>query len=87
MIEGYACEGDGDWFRLEGQEGTRPEITLYYDDHECDIDLEIYSDDEYVGGLSSTSSPDSDDFRVPGVCYIYVTAFDGEGWYEIEINP
>jgi len=86
-IEGYACEGEEDWFVLDGQEGTNPEITLRYDEDECDIDLEIYSDDEYVGTLNSTDSPDSDDFRIPGECYILVFAYEGEGWYEIEIDP
>jgi hypothetical protein len=86
-FEGYACEGDSDWFRLEGQQGRRPQITLYYDDSECDIDLEVYSDDEYVGSLTSTSSPDEDEFRVPDTCYIHVYSYDGEGWYEVEIEP
>jgi hypothetical protein len=87
FIEGYACEDDDDWFVLEGQEGRNPEITLRYDEDECDIDLEIYSDDEWVGSLSNVDSPDSDDFRVPDVCYIHVYAYEGEGWYEIEIEP
>jgi hypothetical protein len=85
-IEGYACEGDDDWFVLEGQEGRRPTITLRYDDRECDIDLEVYSDDELVGTLSSTESPDSDEFRVRGTCYLHVYAYDSEGDYTIEIE-
>jgi len=85
MIEGYACEGDDDWFVLEGQQGRRPEIILWYDDDECDIDLEIYSDYDLVGSLTSVSSPDSDDFRVPGTCYIHVYSYDGEGDYTVEI--
>ena len=87
IIEGYACEGDDDWYVLDGQEGVNPEITLRYDEDECDIDLEVYSGDEYVGSLIDTESPDRDDFRVPDVCYILVYAFDGEGEYEIEIEP
>jgi len=87
FIEGYACEDDVDWFLLEGQEGTRPTITLTYDDDECDIDLEVWSDDEVVGSLNDIESPDSDEFRIPGECWLMVTAFDGEGWYEIEIEP
>ncbi len=87
LIEGYACEGDDDWFVLDGQEGTRPTISLDYDDRVCDIDLEVWSDDEIVGTLESSDAPDWDDFRVPGECYIHVYSYDGEGWYEIEIEP
>lgn len=87
FIEGYACEDDVDWYELEGQEGRRPEITLIYDDDECDIDLEVWSDDDVVGSLTSSSSPDWDDFRVPGTCWLKVYSFSGEGWYEIEIEP
>jgi len=86
-IEGYACPDDVDWFVLTGQEGRNPSIRLSYDDDECDIDLEIYSDDEYVGSLTSTSSPDEDDFRIPGECWIKVYCYDGEGDYTIDIEP
>jgi len=86
-IEGYCCVGDGDWFVLDGQEGSRPEFTLYYDDYECDIDMEVYDDDEYVGSLSSTDSPDWDTFRIRGTCYLYVYSYSGEGEYTIEIEP
>ncbi len=86
-IEGYLCEGDVDWYLLEGQEGTRPYITLYYDDDEVDVDLEVWSDDDIVGTLVSALSPDGDDFRVPGECWLKVWAYEGEGWYEIEIEP
>jgi hypothetical protein len=58
-----------------------------YDDDECDIDLEVWSDDDVVGELTSSSSPDWDDFRVPGECWLKVYSFSGEGWYEIEIDP
>ncbi len=86
-IEGYACVDDDDWFVLNGQEGYYPIITLYYDDVECDIDLEVYSEDEEVGFLGSIESPDSDQFDVPDVCYLHVYAYEGEGDYRIEIEP
>ncbi|HEX9744810.1 MAG TPA: hypothetical protein VGB30_05230 [bacterium] len=86
-INGYACSEDDDWYYLDGQEGEYPSITLRYDDNDCDIDLEVYNDDWYTGGLSSTESPDSDNFSVDGVCYIHVYAYDGEGDYTVEITP
>lgn len=86
-IEGYACEDDVDWFVLDGSEGRRPYITIYYDDDRCDIDVTVWSDDDEVGSLSSISSPDGDSFRVPGECWLEVEAYSGEGWYEIEIEP
>jgi hypothetical protein len=85
-IEGYACDGDEDWFYVESVDGTRPEITLRYDDGECDIDLDVYDDDELVGSLTSTDSPDSDEFRVRGDLYIRVYSYDGEGDYTVEID-
>jgi hypothetical protein len=86
-IDGYACSDDVDWFVLEGQEGRNPYITLSYDEDECDIDLEVYSDDEFIGSLTSTSSPDEDEFRIPGECWIKVYCYDGEGDYTIDIEP
>jgi hypothetical protein len=87
VIEGYACEGEDDWFVVNGQEGYNPEIKLIYDDNECDIDLEVYSDKDLIGSLTETDSPDKDDFEIPGTCYIRVYAFEGEGEYTIEITP
>jgi len=86
-FEGYACEGEDDWFVLQGQEGTRPEITLRYDEDECDIDLEVYSGEELIGSLTDADSPDRDTFRIPDVCYIHVWAYEDEGSYEVEIEP
>lgn len=86
-IEGYACEDDDDWFYLEGQEDDAPQITLYYNDEECDIDLEVYSYDDYIGSLASAESPDSGEFEIPGICYLHVYAYTGEGKYTIEIEP
>ena len=85
-IEGYACEDDVDWFKIEGLETHRPTFTLTFDDEECDVDLDVYADDELVGSLTGTSSPDSDEFRVRGDCYLKVYAYDGEGDYTIEIE-
>ncbi|HDS30382.1 MAG TPA: hypothetical protein ENN67_04990 [Firmicutes bacterium] len=87
QINGYACEGETDWFVLDGQEGYNPEITLIYNDKLCDIDLIVYSDDEEIGGLVGVESPDSDVFEIPGTCYIKVTAFSGSGTYTIIIKP
>ncbi len=86
-IEGYACEDDVDWYLIDGSEGRRPYITIYYDDDDCDIDVTVWDDDEIVGSLSAVSSPDGDSFRVSGDCWLEVTAYSGEGWYEIEIDP
>lgn len=86
-IEGYACEDDDDWFKLTGQEGYNPTITLIYDDDEYDIDLDVYSGDDLIGSLDEIDSPDSDDFEIPGTCYLVVYAHEGEGEYTIEIDP
>jgi len=86
-INGYACVDDEDWFMLDGTEGYNPTITLIYDYEICDIDLEIYSGDDYVGSLVDVESPDSDEFEVPDVCYLRVMAYDGEGQYTILIEP
>jgi len=87
LIEGYACSGDDDWFELTGQEGSRPTFTLYYDEDVCDIDMEVYSGTDYIGSLTSTSSPDYDTFSVPGKCYLHVYSHSGEGFYSIDIEP
>ncbi|MCX6646448.1 MAG: PKD domain-containing protein, partial [bacterium] len=86
-IQGHACVVEEDWFVLQGQEGTLPNICLNYDSGLCDIDMYIFSDSNYVGGLINTSSPDCDDFYVPGVCYLEVWANSGEGDYTIDITP
>jgi hypothetical protein len=76
-----------DWFELDGQEGTNPNIALYYDERECDIDLEVYSDRELVGSLTDTSGEDQGQFDVEGRCFLHVWAYDGRGEYEISIEP
>ncbi len=86
-IYGYACPGDDDWYMLDGSEGENPTISLDYDLKTCDIDLEVYSDEEMAGELTATEPPDSDDFKVPGTCYIHVWAFDGEGYYTVIVEP
>ncbi|MCK4720484.1 hypothetical protein KAU08_07485, partial [bacterium] len=85
-IEGYLCEDDTDWFKLDGFEGTNPTITLSYDYETCDIDCLVYSDDLLVGQLDLTISPDTIEFETAGTCYLYVYAFEGEGGYTIEIE-
>ena len=86
-FSGYACEDDDDWFVLDGDEGANPTITLTYDVDQCDIDLDVYSGDEYIGTLDDHISPDSNTFEVPDACYLHVFAFEGEGEYTIEIKP
>jgi hypothetical protein len=86
-IEGYACEGDVDLFILQGQAGTNPTITATYDAAACDVDLEIYSDGEYIGKLDSPDSPDQGQFNIPGECWIKAVTWHGEGNYTIEITP
>ncbi|MCK4720483.1 hypothetical protein KAU08_07480, partial [bacterium] len=98
-ITGLVIEGeigrrsdDEDWFVLvDGQEGFFPYITIWYDDDDCDIDLEVYSgsgrDRDLVGDLSSVYSPDGDDFDVDDTCYLHVIAYEGNGDYTIEIEP
>jgi len=85
-INGYACEGDGDWYVLDGQEGTGPWIDLTYE-LPSDIDLEIFDDDEWVGDLKSSDTPDTGQFVIDGKCYIHVWAHYGEGPYSILITP
>ncbi|MCX6647318.1 MAG: hypothetical protein NTY09_13310 [bacterium] len=85
-IEGHACNSEIDWFVLEGQEGNNPTITLSYDDTSCNIDLEVYSDSSYIGGLDNPGSPDSDTFNVPGTCYLKIWAVTGAGDYTIDIS-
>jgi hypothetical protein len=84
-IDGYACNEE-DWFVLEGQEGNYATITLTHESG-CDIDLEIFSDDTSVGSLTGTSESDSGTFEIPGMCYIRVYPYDGEGAYTISIEP
>jgi hypothetical protein len=86
-INGYICEDDGDWFVLDGQEGFNPTFTIYFDDEECEIDFEVYSGDELVGGAYDYGSDESITCDVPGVCYVYVYYWSGEGEYTIEIEP
>lgn len=86
-IEGYACEGDVDLFILQGQAGHNPTITVTYDAAACDVDLEIYSDGEYIGELNSPDSPDQGQFNIPGECWIKATTWNSEGNYTIEITP
>jgi len=84
-FDGYACTGEDDWFALQGQEGTYPTFTIYYDDNTCDIDIEIYSSDDFAGSLTASSSPDTGSFDVPDTCYLRIYSASGEGAYTIEI--
>ncbi len=86
-IHGYICTDDEDWFVLDGQEGYEPTFTIYFDDEECEIDFEVYSDDELVGGAYDWGSGESIECDVPGQCYVYVYYWEGEGEYTIEIEP
>jgi len=89
VIEGEIGRGDDedDWFVLDGQEGFNPTFTIYYDDDECDIDFDVYSEDDLVGTADDVDSPDSVTCHVPGACYIHVYIFEGHGEYTIEIEP
>ncbi|MCX6644933.1 MAG: hypothetical protein NTY09_01030, partial [bacterium] len=78
-IDGLTIDGEigrqgdqDDWFVLQGQEGYNPTFTLTYNVDDCDVDMEVYSDDEVIGSLTSTGSPDSGEFEVPGTCYLHV---------------
>ncbi|MCX6644934.1 MAG: hypothetical protein NTY09_01035 [bacterium] len=86
IIEGYACMGDDDWFRLDGFEGDSLTLTLTYDEETCDIDCLVYSGVTLLGVMDGRSSPDSSDFQIAGDVYLYVYAFEGEGGYSIEIG-
>lgn len=85
-ISGYACEGDDDWFMLEGPIEDKLTVTLTYDDNWHDIDCLVYSDETLLGVLDDTSSPDSCEIEVTGDVYLYVYAFEGEGEYLLEIT-
>ena len=86
-INGYICEDDDDWFVLDGQEGFNPTFTIYFDDDECEMDFEVYSDDENVGTAAGWGTEESITCEVPGTCYIHVYYWEGEGEYTIEIEP
>ncbi len=86
-INGYICVGDEDWFVLDGQEGTNPTFTIYFDDEDFEIDFEIYSDEELIEGAYDWGSKESITCRVPGLCHVYVYYYEGEGEYTIEIEP
>ncbi|MCX6647605.1 MAG: hypothetical protein NTY09_14780 [bacterium] len=86
-INGYICEDDDDWFQLGGQEGTNPTFTISFDDEECEIDFEVYSDDEVVGSATGFGTDESVTCEVPGTCYVHVYHWDGEGEYTIDIEP
>jgi hypothetical protein len=85
-ITGYACEGEDDWYVLDGQEGRNPTFILTFDDNQCDIDVEVFSDSELAGSMTGSSSPEEATINVDGTCYLRVYAFDGEGDYTIEIQ-
>jgi len=85
-IEGRICGDEVDWFLLEDRGDSDLSVTLSYDDDECDIDLEILSDDDVEDTLSSVFSPDSTDVSIDGTCYLHVFAYDGDGSYTITIE-
>ncbi len=85
-IEGRICGDEVDWFLLEDREDSDLSVTLTYDDDECDIDLEILSDNDVEDVLDSVYSPDSTDVSIDGICYINVFAYDGDGPYTITIE-
>lgn len=88
IINGHMDEDDvEDWFVLDGQEGYEPTFTIYFDEDECEIDFEIYSDDELVESVIGYGTEESITCEVPGDCYIHVYYWDGEGEYTIEIDP
>jgi len=86
-FDGVICENDIDWFIMTGQEGVNPIITLNYDPTSCDIDLVVYTDYTVSNTLSSVSSPDSENFNVPGTCWIKVFSWTGAGEYSVTIEP
>ena len=92
-IDGLTISGtvgnhdQADWYILNGQEGSNPTITLTYDTSQCDIDMDIYSDNDLAGSLTDTGSPDSGTFSIPGTCYLEVFAHSGYGNYTIDIKP
>jgi hypothetical protein len=85
-IYGYMCEDDEDWFVLEGQEGRYPTFTLDFDEDEVEIDWEIYSDEDLVDDSVDYGAPEKLRPEVPGVCYIHLWQWSGEGEYTIEID-
>jgi len=88
IIEGNMDEDDGvDWFVLNGQEGTNPTFTVYFDAEDLEIDFAIYSGDEQVAQALEWGTGDTITCEVPSTCYIKVWWWDGDGDYTIAINP
>ena len=86
-IRGYMCEDEEDWYVLEGQEGSRPTFTIYFNDEEVEIDFTVYSDDEEVETAAGYGMGESLRCSVPGTCYIRAYHYSGEGEYRIVIEP
>jgi len=86
-IYGHMEDGDVDWYKLTGQEGTNPTFTILFDDEEVEMDFRIYSDDEVVGTAAEYGSGESITCEVPGTCYIEIYHWSGEGDYIMLIEP
>lgn len=80
-----ANQGDVDWYRLGGQEGTNPTITLRHAEGK-DFDMEVYSGDQKVGTALGTQSTDSVTCRIPSTGYLKIYSHRGEGEYTIDIS-
>lgn len=79
-----ANQGDVDWYRLGGQEGTNPTITLRHSEGK-DFDMEVYSGDQQVGSALGTQSTDSINCNIPSTGYLKIYSHRGEGEYTIDI--
>jgi len=92
LFDGFLIEGEvgsddpSDWYVLAGQQGEFPVFTLIYDHNVCDIDLEVYSDDELACAAEMVPAPETISCHVPGTCYLKVHAFMGYGKYSIAIE-
>ena len=91
---GYVIHGniglDGDtedWFLLSGQEGAYPIFTMSFDDEAVEVDWEVWSGDVVVGSSMDYGSPESLFCEIPGTCTIHVWLWEGQGEYQIEIEP
>jgi len=86
-IYGYCDEDDVDWYYTDGQEGFNPTFTIFFDDEDVEIDFEVFSGDDNVGGAYDYGSGESLTCEVPGQCYIKVYHWSGEGEYVLLIEP
>lgn len=77
--------GDIDWFSLRGQEGVNATFTVFRAP-DAQVDVEVFSDGNSVGKVSSTVEGASVTADIPGRCTVRVSGARGTGWYLVRID-